>query len=302
MSYSQTVLITGAAGMLGQALVRKLKDIDHIKLILLYHKQNHCRDLPKDAASITVDLKDQRSLEQKISSATPTHVFHCAAERRVDWCETNFSEAFGTNCLGTRNLVSSCLARNSECHFTYISTDAVYSDSNGKKIETERPVPQNNYGLTKLWGEDIVRLHTDHHLIVRTTIVGLGKNQFLQWVLDQTKIKREIPLFEDVMFTPISVDILAAILSRNLKHRVCGTFNISGSQEVSKATFAKHLIDYLGLEARYRFVSASSVDRSAKRSFNMNLDTSKATQFFGKMPTIDDIIKDVAKNYSAIES
>ena len=63
-----------------------------------------------------------------LSKINPEIVIHCAAFTDVDKAEQNIKEATSINEKGTENLVKNI---NKDTHFIYISTDQVYSNSNG---------------------------------------------------------------------------------------------------------------------------------------------------------------------------
>ncbi|MDD4954807.1 MAG: sugar nucleotide-binding protein, partial [Candidatus Omnitrophica bacterium] len=100
MEKNKKILITGANGMLGGALLASLKRYD-------------VSGTDKDDCDIT----DKSSLAKKITGVEFDAVVHCAAYTDVDGAEKNAKEAFLINEEGTRNLTETI---NKDCLFIYI--------------------------------------------------------------------------------------------------------------------------------------------------------------------------------------
>lgn len=139
----KTILITGAAGSIGSALVRKLLkyntkiiralDIDETALFNLGQEfsQNKVRLL-------IGDIRDKERLVRAVEDVDI--IFHSAALKHVPLCESNPFEAVQTNVLGTRNLIEA--AMNEEVQkFITISTDKAVNPINvlgASKLLAER--------------------------------------------------------------------------------------------------------------------------------------------------------------------
>jgi len=137
------VLVTGASGVLGTAVVKAFK-IENIDVVGLAHSRSSA-DLK------SLDLLDKAAVEQFINESKPDWVIHCAAERRPDVAEKNPE--------GTRQLnveVPGHLADLSTKHgFTlvYISTDYVFDGTAPPYSPSSPTNPLQLYGRTKRDGE-----------------------------------------------------------------------------------------------------------------------------------------------------
>lgn len=105
------VLVTGASGLLGYAIVRALRASGARVRVLL--RGNALPGPPEDVAGVEIvagDLDDRTALLRGIDGAR--FVFHVAADVRM--FRGNWAESLRTNVAGTRNVVDACLAARTE--------------------------------------------------------------------------------------------------------------------------------------------------------------------------------------------
>ena len=131
------VLVTGAAGSIGNEIVRQVMLFNPAKIILvdqaetpLHHLQlelEEVNDIP--IRSFLVDIRDKRSLEKVFLNYKPDVVYHAAAYKHVPLMESNPMQAIYTNVLGTMNLADLAL-KYAVQRFVMISTDKAVNPSN----------------------------------------------------------------------------------------------------------------------------------------------------------------------------
>jgi FlaA1/EpsC-like NDP-sugar epimerase len=109
----KTVLITGAAGYLGQELSRQLLELGPAALHLLDTNETGLfdmqRDLLAEGAECDVkiwmtDITDRNQVERALSIARPDLVFHTAAYKHIPVVEQHPEAAFHVNVVGTLNI------------------------------------------------------------------------------------------------------------------------------------------------------------------------------------------------------
>ena len=138
----KTVLITGSNGFVGSEF-RQLYEKNNWKVLTLGHNKNN--DFIWDE-NRTLSIPTEKKIDK---------IIHCAAVN-----ETQISEdlrlTYDVNVLLTR-LLADYAVKNQINEFTYISTFHVYGKYSGE-ITTETPChPINDYGLTHLISEEILR-------------------------------------------------------------------------------------------------------------------------------------------------
>jgi dTDP-4-dehydrorhamnose reductase len=227
-----SIWIAGAAGTLGPALVKLLKENTDYMII---------------STDMDVDITDMDAVRKAIDVYRPNIIINCASLSNVEYCENHMVEAFKVNALGARNLATA--SRKINAKIIQLSTDDVYDAKKaGHLIEFDTPEPKTVYGKSKLAGECYVRELNPKHLIIRSSWVYGGKNDFFTHVLDHGKRGEsfEVPL--DQVSTPTSAYELAKFLSVLLDREEYGTFHASCEGICSRHEFAKTILQLAGYD------------------------------------------------------
>jgi FlaA1/EpsC-like NDP-sugar epimerase len=125
------VLVTGAGGSIGSELVRQINSLGPAYLGLLDRDESGIlstqlsldnQGLLSDSNLILADIRDRDRLEEIFSLVEPEIVFHAAALKHLPLLESNPSEAWKTNVVGTLNVVEVSKKYNVGT-FVNISTD-----------------------------------------------------------------------------------------------------------------------------------------------------------------------------------
>ena len=147
----RVILITGAAGSLGQALARTLARSPRARLVLLDHHEHSLFSLQRTLAAegehgrqrfVLADVRDTRRLTQVVRGERPDIVFHFAAYKHVHYGEQFPEQSVAVNVLATRELLGLAAATGVE-RFVYPSSD--------KAVD-----PPSLYGATKRIAEVLV--------------------------------------------------------------------------------------------------------------------------------------------------
>lgn len=287
-----TFLVTGAAGMLGSEVVSRLC-LKH-KVIAVYHNRA-LRFSHENVTPLKLDLTDSISVRETLGVISFDAVVHCAASINLEFCESHFEDAVKTNVFATKYLVDTLKAKSlPNKKFIFISSDAVYPDVDGNKSETVLPNPLNIYGMTKLWSEQVVAASGIPFLVFRTTVVGPEDNQFFGWILKSGLEKKPLRLFDDVVFTPISVRQVSQVIQKAFEQDVRGVFNLCNTEGISKAKFAEKILNKVSPDCPRSLASLRSIDSPVHRSFNMCMSPIALEKTLNqKMPTIQETIADV---------
>ena len=144
MFKDKTILITGGTGSLGQALTKRLLEMD-VRAIRIFSrnesKQIEMENNIKDDR-LRFFLGDVRDIKRLTRATEDVDlVFHTAALKHVPKIEYNPFEAIKTNVVGSQNVIDACLTNNVE-KVIGVGTDKAVS-------------PLNTYGATKLLMEKL---------------------------------------------------------------------------------------------------------------------------------------------------
>lgn len=146
---SNSILITGGTGSLGQALVKSLIGSTSYERIVVYSRDEHKQDkMRAQLASDQVryflgDVRDKDRL--RLAMRGCWHIVHAAALKIVPSGEYNPMEFVKTNILGSQNIIDLLLEDNG-----HIGTRKALFISTDKAVN-----PINLYGATKLCMEKL---------------------------------------------------------------------------------------------------------------------------------------------------
>jgi dTDP-4-dehydrorhamnose reductase len=253
------VLLTGAGGMVGRALVQYCESLGDE--VLAY-----------DHAALLID--DPMAVMQTLERERPETVINCAAWTDVDGCERDPQRAYNANARGPENLALG--SRRVGASFLTISTDFVFDGAKeGFYTQRDDPNPQSHYGRSKLDGERRAQRACARTIIVRSGwIFGPGGRNFLSRVVELTKGGQRLKAISDAYGTPTSALDLAARLRELAQLDLPGVYHVvNGGEGASFEEFARAALDLSGLDAgsSLESVGMDSLERPAPRPRNSRL-------------------------------
>ncbi len=250
------LLIAGAAGQLGQALLREAAarnweavgvDLEHM------------------------DITDPRAIREQLARHRPEVVVNAAAATRVDALEQDADLAFKVNGLGPRNLAVAC--RQLGCKLIHLSTDYVFDGTKDRPyLEWDAPGPVSVYGRSKLLGEELVRQQWTDHFIVRTAwLYGLPGPNFVTAILAKGRSLppgQELKVVNDQRGSPTSTLALAPQLLALAQTEAFGTYHAACQGETTWYEFARLILETAGLRAAVAPCSTAEYPVPARRPAN----------------------------------
>ncbi len=251
------VLVTGATGQLGQALVEELGR---------RNREVAATDLPE------LDISHQDAVWRALSGHRPGVVINAAAATRVDDLEANPELAFKVNALGPRNLATAC--RRLGCKLAHISTDYVFDGTKaGPYVEWDEPRPQSVYGWSKLLGETLVRQQCPDHFILRTAwLYGRPGPNFINAILARARSGQDLQVVDDQKGTPTSALALAPQILAVVETEAFGTYHATCRGEATWYEFALLILERAGLSVNIRPCATAEFPRPAPRPANSVLE------------------------------
>jgi len=287
------ILITGASGMLGATFIEKWRDKFEI---FATDKESFTNSPAKNFMGFDM-LND--SYDVLINWAKPDVIIHCAAITNVDYCEDNTEQAMAVNAES----VNKSLKYGSNARLIFISSDAVFPDGIYMATEKDQTSPENIYGKTKEAGEKYIKDASGNHIAIRTTIVGKNINPsyqgFVEWIVNSVKNGKEIMLFEDVLFTPITIWHLANEIEWIISSNISGIIHVAGCEPISKYDFGKKICE--GLELDTNLIKKGSMDNvkfNAKRSNDQTLDSGFYNSISNRtLPSADETVNIIVKHF-----
>jgi dTDP-4-dehydrorhamnose reductase len=244
------VLVTGAQGMLGRAVVPAIEAAGHEVVGL---------------ARGDADVTRLDAMRHPLKVFQPDWVFHLAAYTRVDDCETHADRAFLVNGLGARNAAQA--AAEAGASVLAVSTDYVFpGDGDRPYREYDAVGPRSVYGASKLAGEMAVREVNPRHVIVRTAwLYGRGGSNFVDTILSRARTGEPMKVVDDQRGSPTSTTDLAEGLVKLAAAGQFGTYHCTNSGDCTWHDFAVYLLGRAGLSIPVARVDSATLGRPARR-------------------------------------
>jgi len=272
------ILITGATGQLGNALV----------------KQAASSGIAFVAASRPAfDFELPETIDAAFAKAAPSFVINAAAYTAVDAAETNQAAAAAGNHYGPLRLAELCAGAN--IPFIHVSTDYVFDGAKGAPyVETDPTGPTGVYGATKRDGEEAIMASQAKAIILRTAWVyaAHGKN-FARTMLNAARKTNALRVVGDQSGTPTSATDLAATILYIVKliretgwqTSFKGIYHATNAGETTWHGFAEKIFAVaapMGLPSpKVTAIATADWPTPAKRPADSRLDCSKLETTFG---------------------
>lgn len=187
-----------------------------------------------------IDVRNLVSLEAACEKDRPDIIINTAAFHDVDRCEVEKDLAYRVNVEGAENVAK--IAKKFNAVLVHISVDYVFGLDKNRDIpytEEDLTAPCNFYGMTKCWGEQIVRATIPEHFIIRTCgLYGNTNKNFVGAMVKLAEQKKPIYAVADQFCSPTGTRDVADCLSSLIFSGVYGTYNVTNTGVISWYDFA----------------------------------------------------------------
>ncbi|HTN23542.1 MAG TPA: dTDP-4-dehydrorhamnose reductase [Solirubrobacteraceae bacterium] len=245
------LLVTGAGGMLGQAVVAAAQRLGH--------------DV-QGATHADLDITDQVALHHAVARRHPDAIINCAAYTDVDGAESTPLVAFAVNGRGPGNVGDA--AKRVGAAVVHVSTDYVFDGSKREPwLESDAVSPLGAYGRSKLTGERAVAASNPAHIIVRTAwLFGAGGKNFVDTMLALGAEREEVSVVTDQVGCPTWTGHLAgALVELAERPGETGVHHIAGAGSCSWNELALEVFDRAAVDCRVLPTTTAAFPRPAPR-------------------------------------
>ena len=233
--------------------------------------------------NLEAELTRSGVIEELIETHKPEIFLHCAAMANVDACENDPELAHQVNAELPGQIAEACLKHS--VHMIHISTDAVFDGSRGDYIEEDDTNPLSVYAKTKLAGEHAVLSANPEALIARVNFYGwskTGNRSLAENFVNKLAQGREMMGFTDILFCPMNILDLSALLVEVSSLDLHGIYHMVGPEAMSKYEFGRRIAEKFGFDASLiKPVSVNESGLKAARSPNLTLSTEKLRNALG---------------------
>ena len=222
-----------------------------------------------------LNITDREKVEEVLGSSRFHYCINCAAYTAVDRAEKEPAQAFAVNAEGVRNLAIVC----KETHTTlvHLSTDYVFD---GKQKDGYRPGdtpnPINEYGRSKLLGEEHIQKLLKAYFIVRTSwLYDTSGRNFYTNILEKAGKGEPLRVTDAQRGCPTRVATVAKYVL-DLIHSGStdyGIHHVTDGEPMTWYDFAERILEENGLRNRVRLVRDKNYRSFAPRPANSVLLT-----------------------------
>jgi len=268
------VIIFGASGLLGQALMREWNG-----------------DQVAGFSVEDVDIRDATKVREIIEKQKPEWIVLGAAYTDVDGCENNRELAFSVNRDGAVNVAQA--ANQAGAQLLFLSSDYVFDGTKTSPYEIDDARnPQSIYGRSKAEAEVRLLEVLPRCCIVRTAwMFGMGGKCFPDTILKLAASRPALDVVNDQRGCPTySVDLAQAIIQLCRKGAT-GIVHVTNAGDCSWFEFAREIVKSAGLATEVRPVSTEQMARPAPRPAYSVLSATSLRGYGIAMPTWQDALR-----------
>ncbi len=284
------IAVLGSSGLVGSSLVPYLVKCGH----------DICRVSRTAEAGPRADLTIPAQVRAVLNLATPEVIVNLAAMTNVDECEQHPERAFAANEKIVENVAQWMREAGNNCHLIHLSTDQVY-DGAGPHSEGHI-APKNQYAASKYAGERAAS--TVPSTVLRTNFFGPSRcnrrSSLSDWLFASLVEQKPITVFDDILFSPISLQSLVRLLRLAIEQPLPGVFNLGSSLGMSKADFAFTFAETLNLPVGcMRRGLSADVSLAAHRPKDMRMDSTRFEAAFGvRLPSLKEELSTMSTAYA----
>ena len=269
------IVIIGAEGRLGAALVREYRDKYDVSGF------NHAQ----------LDLWNLDDVREKLRASRFDVLINAGAFTNVDLCETERDRAFMVN--GEAPGIVAEICRQKGAKLIHFSTDYVFDgEKRAPYTEEDEAKPISVYGASKLAGEKNVLAADGGHLVVRVSwVFGPDRPSFVDGMIKRAQENEKVDAISDKFSTPTYTHDIARMLPQFFDRVQGGILHFANAGECSWEEYAQWALDCCheaGLSLKARTVGALKLkDMSswvARRPVYSVLSTEKYAQLGGTSP------------------
>lgn len=258
------ILVLGASGMLGNAILRVLSEWEELKVYGTLRKPNAALNLLAPRAQLISGIEVNRSddLVEVFTKSRPNVVINCVGLVKQLVNSNDPLQAIPVNGLLPHRLAKLC--EFAQARLVHFSTDCVFSGKTGFYSESDVPDAEDIYGRSKLIGE----VNYPHSITLRTSIIGHeieGARGLIGWFLAQ---RGSVKGYINAIFSGLPTYELAQVV----KYFIIPNVHINGIYHVAADPISK--FDLLSLVNQV-YGKGLKIEVDDKVNINRSLNASR---------------------------
>lgn len=254
------ILVLGASGMLGSAMMRVLNEKDIGEVFGTVRSSNVARFFTPQIAQRLLpgcDVENQDALNRVFAEIKPDVVINCIGLIKQLAEADDPLVALPINSLLPHRLAALC--KLGGARLIHISTDCVFDGARGGYLESDVSNATDLYGKSKYLGE----VYFPHAITLRTSIIGAelqSAHGLIEWFLAQ---KERCNGYSKAFFSGLPTVVLAQIVRDIIipKPELSGLYHVA-AQSISKLDLLSLVAEVYGKEIEIVPDDRLVIDRS----------------------------------------
>lgn len=224
------ILLVGANGLLGSRLL------------------SHLEAFGCTVSKFQTRISDLPSLDKVVIPSGFDLIVNCSGLVGVDKCERDPQLAELLNSSFPARLAQESLRTSTK--LIHFSTPSVFSGLSSPNTESDKPDSQSIYGTTKAAGDLLVMDINPNSLVLRINFVAIhdSKPTLANLIIERACKNLSFDAFDDILFNPVEVDLLAQATFELFLAKVSGLVHIGTDKIISKYEFAKKIYRAVGVD------------------------------------------------------
>lgn len=258
------ILVLGASGMLGNAMLRVFADSPGFEAYGTVRSERSAALLPasvRDRLIAGIEVTDPDSLLRAFAQARPAVAVNCIGLVKQLAVADDSLEAIPINTVLPHRLARVCAATGAR--LVHLSTDCVFAGNKGMYREDDFADAYDLYGRSKFLGE----VADSHAITLRTSIIGHeldGARSLIGWFLAQ---QAPVKGYARAIFSGLpTVEVARAIRDHVLPHpELSGVYHLS-AEPISKYDLLRMVAERYGKDIAIERDEDFAIDRSLDSS------------------------------------
>jgi len=250
------ILVTGSDGQLGKCIQKNAENYRNLDFV--FHN------------SQSLDISNTKRIAEVFLTTSFDYCINCAAYTNVEQSEKTPEVAYLINAEAVNHISLAC-AENS-VKLIHISTDYVFDGEKGTPyLTSDKTNPINEYGKSKLAGEEYIQQNLKEYFIVRTSWLysEFGKN-FYKTIVQKAKTESVLHITDAQVGSPTNANNLAKylidIIANNSEDY--GIYHFTDGEAMTWYDFARNILEENGLQDKVKIIRAENFRTLAKRPKN----------------------------------
>ncbi|SEP82331.1 dTDP-4-dehydrorhamnose reductase [Hyunsoonleella jejuensis] len=266
----KNVLVTGADGQLGQT-IKELYAVNKLGLDFVFVSKKE------------LDITNIKNIDNFFDKHKFEYCINCAAYTNVEEAEKTPELAYNINAEGVKNLAYKCKETNTV--LIHVSTDYVFDgEKKGAYTINDKPNPINEYGKSKLEGENYIHNILNKYFIIRTSWLYSRKygNNFYKTIVKKATTKKELCITTEQKGCPTSTINLSKFIIKLIQenYKAYGILHFCDEKIMTWFDFAKQVLLENNMSNSISLVKVNNYRTFARRPKNSVLKSSKSENLF----------------------